>query len=31
LVARLAGMCAKFGRHAASATEARQILQLPTG
>jgi len=30
LVARLAGMCAKFGRHAASATEARQILQLPT-
>lgn len=31
LVARLAGMCAKFGRHAASAMEARQILQLPTG
>ena len=31
LVARLAGMCAKFGRHAASATKARQILQLPTG
>ena len=31
LVARLAGMCAKFERHAASATEARQILQLPTG
>jgi 3-keto-5-aminohexanoate cleavage enzyme len=31
LVTRLAGMCAKFGRHAASATEARQILQLPTG
>jgi len=31
LVARLAGMCANFGRHAASATEARQILQLPTG
>ena len=31
LVARLAGMCANFGRHAASVTEARQILQLPTG
>jgi uncharacterized protein (DUF849 family) len=31
LVARLAGMCANFGRHAASATEARQILQLPAG
>jgi 3-keto-5-aminohexanoate cleavage enzyme len=31
LVARLAGMCANFGRHPASATEARQILQLPTG
>src|SRR5215475_14939984 len=31
LVARLAGMCANFGRHAASAAEARQILQLPTG
>jgi 3-keto-5-aminohexanoate cleavage enzyme len=31
LVARLAGMCANFGRHAASAVEARQILQLPTG
>ena len=31
LVARLAAMCANFGRHAASATEARQILQLPTG
>lgn len=29
LVARLAGMCTKFGRHAASATEARHILQLP--
>jgi 3-keto-5-aminohexanoate cleavage enzyme len=29
LVARLAGMCAKFGRHAASAAEARNILQLP--
>jgi len=31
LVARLAGMCANFHRHAASAAEARQILQLPTG
>jgi 3-keto-5-aminohexanoate cleavage enzyme len=31
LVARLAAICANFGRHAASATEARQILQLPTG
>lgn len=30
LVARVAGICAKFGRHVASAAEARQILQLPT-
>jgi len=29
LVARLAGMCAKYGRHAASPAEARRILQLP--
>ncbi len=31
LVARVAGMCAKYGRHAASPAEARQILQLPPG
>ena len=31
LVARLAAMCTNFGRHAANATEARKILQLPTG
>jgi len=29
LVARLAGMCAQYGRHAASCAEARQILGLP--
>ena len=28
LVARLAGMCAKYGRHPASPAEARQLLQL---
>jgi uncharacterized protein (DUF849 family) len=31
LVSRLATMCGQYGRHAASAAEARQILQLPTG
>ena len=31
LVARLAAICANFGRHAASAMEARRILKLPTG
>ena len=31
LVARVANMCAKFGRHAASAAEARRILNLPAG
>ena len=31
LVARVAGMCAKYGRHAASPAEARKILQLPPG
>lgn len=31
LVSRVATICAKYGRHAASAKEARQILQLPTG
>jgi hypothetical protein len=30
LVARLAGMCANFGRHAAGATEAQQSYK-PTG
>jgi 3-keto-5-aminohexanoate cleavage enzyme len=29
LVARLAGLCAKYGRHAATPAEARRILQLP--
>ena len=29
LVSRLAGLCAQYGRHAASPGEARQILQLP--
>lgn len=29
LVARLAGMCGQYGRHAASSAEARQILNLP--
>lgn len=31
LVSRVAGLCAKYGRHAASASEARKILQLPSG
>lgn len=31
LVSRVAGLCAKYGRRPASAVEARQILQLPTG
>jgi 3-keto-5-aminohexanoate cleavage enzyme len=31
LVSRVAGMCAKYGRHAASPAEARKILQLPPG
>ena len=31
LVSRVAMICTKYGRHAASAAEARQILQLPTG
>jgi 3-keto-5-aminohexanoate cleavage enzyme len=31
LVSRVATLCAKYGRHAASVKEARQILQLPTG
>ncbi len=31
LVSRVATICAKYGRHAASVEEARQILQLPTG
>jgi 3-keto-5-aminohexanoate cleavage enzyme len=31
LVSRVAGLCAKYGRRPASAAEARQILQLPTG
>ena len=31
LVSRVAGMCAKYGRHAASPAEARKILQLPSG
>src|SRR5262249_62129594 len=30
LVTRLAGLCSSFGRHSASAAEARKILQLPT-
>ncbi len=29
LVARLAGICGEYGRHAATCTEARQILNLP--
>jgi 3-keto-5-aminohexanoate cleavage enzyme len=29
LVSRVAGLCAKYGRHAASPAEARKILQLP--
>ena len=29
LVARLAGLCANYGRHAATPAEARRILQLP--
>jgi len=29
LVARLAGMCGAYGRHPASAAEAREILGLP--
>jgi uncharacterized protein (DUF849 family) len=31
LVARLAGICGEYGRHAASVKEARQLLQLPPG
>ncbi len=31
LVSRVATICAKYGRHAASVEEARQILRLPTG
>ena len=31
LVARVAGLCGQYGRHAASAAEARRILQLPAG
>ena len=31
LVSRVAGLCSKYGRHAASAEEARQIIQLPMG
>ena len=31
LVARVAGMCAKYGRQAATPAEARKILQLPPG
>ena len=31
LVSRLAGLCASYGRHAASPAEARQVLQLPAG
>lgn len=31
LVARVAGMCADYGRHPASASEARKILNLPSG
>jgi 3-oxoadipate:acetyl-CoA acetyltransferase len=31
LVSRVAGLCAKYGRHAASPSEARKILQLPPG
>jgi 3-oxoadipate:acetyl-CoA acetyltransferase len=31
LVSRVAGMCAKYGRQAASPAEARKILQLPLG
>jgi 3-keto-5-aminohexanoate cleavage enzyme len=30
LVSRLASICEKYGRHAATVTEARQILELPT-
>ncbi len=31
LVSRVAELCTRYGRHAASAAEARQIMQLPTG
>jgi uncharacterized protein (DUF849 family) len=31
LVSRLATICGKYGRHAASVAEARRILELPTG
>lgn len=31
LVSRVATICEKYGRHAATVTEARQILELPTG
>ena len=31
LVSRVAGICAQYGRHAASPAEARKILQLPLG
>ena len=31
LVSRVATICGKYGRHAASVVEARQILELPTG
>ena len=31
LVSRVAELCTRYGRHAASTAEARQIMQLPTG
>jgi 3-keto-5-aminohexanoate cleavage enzyme len=31
LVARVAELCGKYGRHPATAAEARQILKLPAG
>ena len=31
LVSRVAAICGKYGRHAASVAEARKILELPTG